>query len=485
MSLFDALDNGTFTQNGRNAYKSTMHPVLDFFANAPAMRGGDVTTLFAKALAYDEQLAMRALFYVRDVRGGGRVGEREVFRQGLRYLFSNRYDLFQKVVHLVPEYGRWDDLLEYVDCNVVRMLVINQFHADLHAIDSHSDHVSLLGKWLPSVNASSKKTRALAKQWAKVLQLRESDYRKALSKLRGSIDVVERKMSAKAWNDIRFEAVPSLAMKNYRKAFGKHAASAFAEYMRAVESGDKKINSATLYPYDIVRAYTANYLEHDRVLEAQWNALPNYLSTDKRVLTVVDVSGSMNSGLSSVPPIAVSVSLGIYFAERMTGPFANKFITFSENPTVETLVGDTLAQKIYNLKRANWGYNTDIDAVFDLILRTARNYDLPEKDMPEVVMIISDMQFDENKNTDAAHLESLKQQFAQYGYTMPQIVYWNVSHKGGMPAKKNDRGVVLVAGASPAVFQSVVRSIDLDPFESMVEALSDQRYDAVGFAVYG
>lgn len=484
MGLFDALDNGTFTQNGRNAYKSTMHPVLDFFANAPAMRGGDVTEMFANALAYDEQFAMRALFYLRDVRGGGRVGEREAFRQGLRYLFSNRYDLFQKVVHLVPEYGRWDDILEYTACPNVRSLVAMQFNQDVQSAQRH-ESVSLLHKWMPSINASSKKTRALAKEWVRILQMTEAEYRKDLSFVRGYLDVVERKMSANQWYDIDYAAVPSLAMKNYRKAFGKHAASAFAEYMSAVESGEKKINSATLYPYDIVRAYTANYLEHDRVLEAQWNALPNYMTADKRVLTVVDVSASMHSGLSSVPPIAVSVSLGIYFAERMVGPFANKFITFSESPMVETLKGDTLAEKIANLHNAHWGYNTDIDAVFDLILRTARNYDLPEKDMPEVVMIISDMQFDANKNTDAAHLESLKQQFAQFGYAMPQIVYWNVSHKGGIPAKKNDRGVVLVAGASPAVFQSVVRSVDLDPFESMVEALSDQRYDAVGFAVYG
>lgn len=470
--------NYTTTENGALTNKSTLNNVLDFYYHAAARRGNDNTDLFAMAYAEDAVLALRALFYLRDIRGGSKIGERESFRQGLRYLYANKRDVFNALVLLVPEYGRWDDVLEFVDSSVVVQMVKAQLGVDIESASIFTDRsVSLLGKWMPSINTSSKKTVALARKWIKALGTTEVTYRYNLSMLRKHINIVERLMSANEFSGIDYATVPSKAAMLYRKAFSKQDADRYVAYLEDVKSGKKKINATTLYPYEIAGKYL-NGAAYNETLELQWSALPNYADSDHNALVMADVSGSMSGD-----PLNVAVSLAIYFAERNKGLFHDYFMTFSSRPSLERVIGNNLREKVDNVSRAHWEQSTNIQGAFNLMLDAAITNNVPVEEMPTMLFIISDMEFDVASRA-STNFNVIQQKYNTAGYTMPKLVFWNVrSRNDQTPVTEKEENVYLVSGASAGVFKAALNAKAINPYEMMIEVLNDDRYDAVAESV--
>ena len=473
--------NLTTTENGALAYKSSLNYLLDFFGNGAALRkrsDADAIQLFTKAFAEDKLLALKTLFYIRDVRGG--QGERKTFRTILKWLANNYPDVVRKNLANVALYGRYDDLYSLFDTGLEKdaMNVMSaQLASDWHAMKAEKN-VSLLAKWLKSENTSSKESRALATKFRESLGWNSKKYRKTLSQLRKYIDVVEAKMCAQDWANINFEQVPSKASLNYRKAFEKRAGDSYKEYLSKVEKGEAKINAGTLYPYDILRTLVENQQSPTSVKAAdlQWKALPNYVEGDGKGLVIADTSGSMH-GL----PLYVAVSLAIYFAERNNGPFKDVFMTFSNTPCFHRLVGNNLLEKYKNLDDGGWDMNTNLQASLDLILKTAKENRVAQKDLPRVLFIISDMQFDAaDSRNDKTNYEVMKAKFKHAGYDIPNIVWWQVnSSQNNVPVKVTDSGVAMVSGSHPSILKQICASSFLTPLGLMLKTLTDKRYDAV------
>lgn len=464
--------NVAYTENGAVSNRSTLSDVLDFFYHASARRGQDNTNLFAKAYAEDKLTAVKAAFYTRDVRGG--QGERNTFLQILRYLYKNDQRVFNKIVALVPVYGRWKDVLEFVDSKTVVSMVNVQLRNDRYA-----EHPSLLAKWMPSENASSPATRSLATQWIRALGMTPRSYRKLLSAIRANLVLVESLMSAGKFAEINYAHVPSRAAMLLRKAFSKRDAERYVAYLEAVKSGKTKINATTLYPHELVSKYMGYVRNVDETIEAQWKALPNYAEdNDQNAIVVVDVSASM-SGL----PMQIAIALGLYISERNVGAFKDHFITFSERPTLERVVGNTLLERVHNLQNANWGGNTNLQAVVDLILNTARKNKVPQNEMPKKLYIVSDMQFDSAMGR-YSNFDAMKQKYAQYGYEFPTIVFWNVSsRRDEAPVTEDDRGAFLVSGYSPSIFKATINAKAVNPMDMMLEVLNSDRYAPIDEAL--
>ena len=346
MTLLDNIKNEqnyTLTENGALALNSTSNALVDLFAVSGAMRNrGDreIATMFGKAMIEDRLIATRLAFYTRDVRGG--LGERRTGRLMFRYLADIYPDIFNKNLEYIAEYGRWDDLiyLLYDAPDKIVALINKQLKQDIEN-KNKMEPISLLAKWLPSVNTSNRETVQKGRFLAKKLGMSERQYRKTLADLRNYLRIVEADMSAKKFSDIDYPAVPSKAMNNYRNAFKRNDEERFTEFLNKVEKGEEKINSSVLYPYDIVEKYMFKSSTEDKVLEEQWKALPDYVEGENNFLVMADVSGSMYGR-----PLATSVGLAMYFAERNKGPFANTFMTFSARPELVTIEGETLLERI-------------------------------------------------------------------------------------------------------------------------------------------
>lgn len=481
-SLVRALEsngNYTETENGALTHKSTLDDVLDFFYHAPAKRNdvAGVLELFRAALKQDVVTTMKALFYLRDCRGG--QGERQLFRHLLHYISATSPKTFIKLIPLVPEYGRWDDLLNLHDISEVVVFIRAQLKSDMN-----SKTPSLLGKWMPSENTSSETTRAEAKRWMEALGLSPKHYRKMLTSLRTKLRIVEQQMSASEWDSINYSTVPSVAGLKYRKAFGRHDGERYGQYIEAAKRGEVKINASVLYPYQLMSKYINNAAEYsgdgeDATVEAMWKQLPDYGITD--ALVMCDVSGSMCGDGSGVRPIDVSVSLAIYCAEHMKGAFKNTFITFTDKPTFIRLKGDTLYENVISVFEAGVGYNTNIQAAYDMLLRTAKKNDIPDEEMPRRIVMISDMEFDAADNGRQTNFEAIGRKYRDAGYTMPQLVFWNVASRGKQtPVEYDERGVCLLSGKSPAAFKGLVTGEEVTPVDTMMEILNGERYAAVG-----
>ena len=486
MTFMKALEselNETVTLNGAKAYKSTMNKCVDLFGQIAACRGNlaKAQTLFAKAYKEDPETATRILFWARDVRGG--QGERSVFRNLFKSLVEDNPEIGLKLVSLVPEYGRWDDLLVLENTsawNIVLGAIEIQLNLD-RANLKIGENVSLLAKWLPSINSSSKDSKRLGRKIATYLGLSERDYRKVLTTLRAHIKIVEQKMCAKEWSAIDYSKLPSRASFMYRKAFAKQDATRYAEYLSAVERGEAKINASTLYPYDIVNEYLYKGARNDKTIDLQWEALPNYMEGQEfNGLVVADVSGSMYG-----MPMAVSISLAMYIAERNSSPvWKDKFITFSHRPELQEIVGKTIGNRIDNLSRASWSMNTDLMAVFKTILSAAEKNSVASKDMPQKLIIVSDMQFDMAcKSNKRTNFEQIQKLYRKAGYEMPQLVFWNVNAIGGnVPMTAHDTGTCLVSGCSPSILKSVLTGNVITPVVVMKDAVYNDRYAPIGKA---
>lgn len=514
------MDNFTFTENGAVALKSTGNAVLDAFGKLGAMKNSsaeDILNTFYLAFAEDQDLAMKLLFYIRDIRGG--QGMRRVFRVIVRHLALTHPKLIVKNLDNFLFFGRGDDILCLLDTpieNEVYKWIGDVLECDMISVKDKGVYPTMLAKWLPSANASSIETKYYANKIIKGLNVTPRLYRKTLTKLRKSIGIVESLMSQNKWEEINFEKLPAKAAMIYSDAFMRHVESNYLDYLNKLANGDVKVNSKSLFPVDIIHkigygSYTRTKLStKDKVLlNAMWNALPNYFEGKEETgICCVDTSGSMCG--SGIAPIDVSISLGVYCADKCKGPFKNHYITFSEKPSIVELKGETIYDKVKNMPEINPA-NTDIEAVFDLILKTAVANNVKQEDLPSKLYIISDMQFDEARgNMDSywgriakpkPFMQTMKEKFANAGYTMPALVYWNVRNsKCGMFHETFEgENCCMVSGYSPSLFKSVIDGTEyseeviitkdgerkvitkqtIDPMNVMLTTLNNERYDRV------
>ena len=469
--------NKTYTENGAVTYRSTGRDCLDLFATIGALRREseqEITARFLRAYAEDPDLAMKILFYGRDVRGG--LGERRVFRILLRWLAVSKPESVVRNLPYVAEYGRWDDVLVLLDtpCRAEALALLKQqFDADLAALSSDGD-VSLLGKWLPSVNASNDETVRAAKQIANAFGLSDRDYRKTLTKLRAQIRILENNLRERDYT-FDYSKQPSKAMFKYRKAFLRNDAERYGAFMQRVSTGEVKLNTGALYPYEIIeKAFHCDDAER-LSLDATWRALADY-TQDENALVVADGSGSMYWGGKPMPA-AVAQSLAIYFAEHNRGAFRNHFITFSMNPRLVEIKGRDIVDKARYCETFNECANTNIQKVFELVLNAAVRNRVPQKDLPSTLYIISDMEFDScAAGASLTNFEYAAKLFRQAGYRLPNVVFWNVSSRNQQqPITTNEQGVALVSGCSPRIFSMVMEG-SLDPFTFMLSVIDTERY---------
>jgi len=466
MTYLDELKkttNKTKTENNAETNISTLNPVLDFFSQAGAMRDRieDAVKLFRKAYADEPLLALRALFYMRDIRGG--QGERDLFRACLKEVPE---DVLMKNIGQIGEFGRYDDLFSLDLTAIVPFIGVKL--ADDKAKMDEGAGVSLLAKWMPSENTSSSKTKSLAKKLAKALMMKPAEYRKTLSKLRKYIKLLEQKMSANQWGEIDYEKTPSQAMRKHTKAFKRHDEERFAGYLEAVEKGEKKINTSTLFTYEVFDLIR----EDEAAANAMWKNLPDY-TKDTNALVIADVSGSMSGR-----PMSISVSLALYFAEHNKGPFSGYFMTFSAKPQLVKVLGKNLAERLQNIENADWDMNTDIEAAFQAILDAAKKNDATADEMPKILYIISDMEFDEATRGTQTNFERAQEMFAEAGYTLPHVVFWNVdSRQNQTPATMYDQRVTMISGSSQSTFRYAVEG--KTPLESMNDILNSERYAVI------
>lgn len=469
--------NKTYTENGAVTHRTSGKDCLDLFAAIGALRRADdqnICSRFLKAYAENPDLAMKILFYARDVRGG--LGERRVFRSILAWLASNEKSSVVRNLPYIAEYGRWDDVLVLLKtpCRKEALALLEeQFREDLAALEDGGD-ISLLGKWLPSVNASNQETVVMAKMIAKSFGLSDRDYRKALTGLRARIRIIENNLREKDYT-FDYSKQPSKAMFKYRKAFLRNDGERYAAFMDRVDRGEAKLHTGTLMPYELVeRAYDCSE-EERRSLDVTWRMLEDF-TTDENALVAADGSGSMYWG-SKPMPAAVAQSLAIYFAEHNKGKFHNHFLTFSMTPQLVEIKGEDFVEKVRYCRTFDECANTNLEAVFDLILQAAAENHVPRAEMPAKLYIISDMEFDHCvKNSSMTNFENAKASYAAAGYILPDLVFWNVdSRHEQQPVKENDRGVALVSGNSPRIF-SMVMDGELNPYDFMLSVIDTERY---------
>jgi len=448
------------TENGMKAFASTCNHNVDLFSQIGASRGKNVSAEFEKAFQEEKDLALRIALWTRDVRGG--AGERQLFRDILLHLEKFHPSvLTSSFLKKVPELGRWDDLLIFTNIKIQNAA----FKLILEALREGN---GLAAKWLPRKGPIALKLRSYFKMSPK-------QYRKTLVNL---TKVVETAMCAKDWSSINFEHVPSLAMSRYMTAFHKNAGETFVSYKNALVKGTAKINATAVYPYDIIKS-----LRHggdETVNDKQWDALPDYMD-GSLVLPLVDVSGSMDASISpgaEVNAMDVALSLGLYCAGKNKGPYKDTFLTFSGSPELITLKG-TLSQKMIQMNRSHWDMSTNLHKAFERILSVAVKNNVPEKDMPEVLLILSDMQFDQCTKYDDSALEMIQRKYTKAGYKVPMIVFWNLRATKNSPVKFDQKGTALVSGFSPAIMKSVLKSKfeNITPEAIMRQTVCVARYD--------
>ena len=485
--------NKTLTENGAVTLESTGSECLDLFASIGAIRresDEEIVLRFARAYAENADIAMKLLFYARDVRGG--LGERRVFRVIMNWLADREPESVLKNLEYISEFGRFDDLLSLfgTKCEKAMLKIIEaQLKQDIAALENGGE-VSLLAKWLPSVNASNAETVKQAKAIAKYMGMSDAEYRKTLVSLRAQIKIIENNLREKDYS-FDYEKQCSRAMHKYRKAFSRNDLERYTEFLDAVRSGNAVLHAANVSPYELVEPYLSGYWygdspcfmknisEQEKLsLNATWDSLPDF-GNEENALAVIDTSGSMYWDAKPTPA-AVALSLGLYFAEHNTGIFKNNFIEFSRRPQLIELKGDTFADKLRYACTFNEVANTNLEAVFDLILRAAVNNNVPQNELPSKLIIISDMEFDCCvEHSSLSNFKNAEKKYAQYGYRLPEIVFWNVASRNRQqPVKKNEQGVVLVSGATPRIF-SMVAGNHLSPYSFMLEVIGSKRYSKI------
>lgn len=487
--------NKTFTENGAVTLKSTMSDCLDLFATVGALRKQseqEIISRFIKAFAENKDIAMKLLFYARDVRGG--LGERKVFRTIIKWLAINHPYSLLKNISYIAEYGRFDDLLVLFGTPLEKEMlkcIKTQLDSDLKAMEN-GEEVSLLGKWLPSVNASNGETVRMGKKIARYLDLDDGSYRKMLVKLRAYIKIIENNLRIKDYT-FDYSKQPSKAMFKYRCAFIRNDGKRYNEFLGKVSSGEVKLNASTLMPYEIVDPLLKNWdsrcqtfmkeLTRDerKSINTTWEALPDF-GGNENALAIVDTSGSMYWG-GNPKPASVAMSLGLYFAERNTGAFKNHFIEFSSRPELIAIKGKHFADKLQYITSFNQVADTNIEAVFDVVLNAAKNNNVPQSELPSQLIIISDMEFNSCvRDASISNFQNAKEKFEVAGYKLPQVVFWNVASRNRQqPVSQNEQGVLLVSGCTPRLFSMIADGSlsNSSPYDFMLEVLMGERYEKI------
>lgn len=505
--------NLTHTENGALTHKTTKSNLLDMFAMGAAMRNrsdADVILMFRKAFDENPVYALKCLFYIRDIRGG--QGERRFFRVCMKDLASYNTDAARRNLIHVPEFGRWDDLYTFIG-TPLETEALSVIKHQL-ALDVQCKTPSLLAKWLPSENASSGKTKHNARLTRRYLGWTPREYRKTLSELRKRINVLERLMSEGRWDEIEFDKIPSKAGMKYKNAFARHDIERMkmnkdvVSYKDFAKDTTTKVNAKTLYPYECVAEAMKimgafNYWGRSKgvalddtnrlMTNKYWDNLEDYFNKATfNGMAIVDTSGSM-CGCDASAPINVALSLGMYCAEKSSGPFANHFITFSSRPTFVEVEGVDFCDKVYRMSQADWGINTNVEAAFDLMLNTAIRHNCSQDEIPQNLIIISDMEFDScatsgpvsggrygggNRITSKDTLfEAMSKKWANNGYQMPHLVFWNVNARQNNIPMLGNGPVSYVSGFSPSIFETIMSG--KTGYMLMMEKLDSPRYSAI------
>lgn len=431
-----------------------------------------------KAYTENPGLAMKILFYARDIRGG--LGERKIFRICINWIARNYPESMIKNLEYISEYGRYDDLLALFGTaceSCVMNLIQRQLSEDIKSMQDGELNVSLLAKWLPSVNTSNEQAVKNAKKIARGLKLSDAEYRKTLAKLRKYLDIIENHLREMDYS-FDYEKQPSKALYQYRRAFLRNDKERYTEFITRVETGEAILKTGSLYPYDIIREALKSDMskEERKALDISWRSLTSHGNSENSI-AVVDGSGSMYSGYGTPKPYEAALSLGIYFAEHNSGIFANHFITFSETPRLVEIKGKDIVEKARYAASYNEVANTNLEAVFQLILKTAVKNKISQSEMPNKIYIISDMEFDTCVNrADLTSFENAKILFSSKGYRLPDVVFWNVqSRNEQVPVTISDTGTALVSGSSPKIFD-MMKSDILDPALLMLQIVDSERY---------
>lgn len=474
--------NSTVTENGALTHITTESDCLDLFATIGALRresDSEIIDRFTRAYTENRDIAMKLLFFARDIRGG--LGERRVFKVILNWLANNEPASVRKNLVHIAEYGRFDDILTLIGtpCEKEALDVLkSQFEADNSAL-ANGGEVSLLAKWLPSVNASNRETIIYAKKIAKHFGLNDASYRKALVALRARIRIIENNLREKDYS-FDYSKQPSKAMYKYRKAFMRNDKERYNQFISKVNEGSAKLHASTLMPYEIITPFFRKNVSDDerKAINATWISQEDF-DNDENTLVVIDGSGSMY-GYGDPMPATVALSLGIYFAERNTGAFKNHFITFSEKPQLVEIKGEDILDKVRYCHSYNEVANTNIQKVFELILKTAIKNNLPESDLPSKIVIVSDMEFDYcAEGASLTNFARAKKMFEDAGYKLPDVVFWNVASRNRQqPVTKNEQGVALVSGCTPRLF-SMIASGTMNPYAFMLEVVESERYSRI------
>lgn len=475
MKLVDAIrTKDTVTENGMKAHSTTLNDCVDLFSNIGAYRGKAVNVkidAFAKAFAEDSLTALKILFWARDIRGG--AGERETFKNIMLHLANNYSDSLRKNIHLIPFYGRWDDVLPLLDTSLKNDVL------ELIGNALNSDDSGLVAKWMPRPNVNNKDKKRWSTMIRKSLNMTSGEFRKLLASLSNT---VEQLLCAKDWSEIKYSHVPSKAMSVYMKTFNRHDNDRFSSYLTSLEKGEVKINASALYPYDVIK----NLRNGDaRGANLQWDALPNFMeNSEERIIPVIDVSGSMFWPESKVSGELyaghIAMSMGLYVSQRNVGPFKDAILSFNSRPTL-TVVKGNLSERYNQLSRIDVGGSTNIEATFDLILSKAKEFNVPQSEMPTMVLIFSDMQFNScvSNPSDTAQ-EMIRRKYAEAGYELPKIVYWQTNARtSNKPVQFNEQGTALVSGFSPSLLASLIGGKEMTPFSMMMDVIGGERYSLV------
>ena len=493
--------NFTYTENGAITHKTTKSDLLDMFAMGAAMRkrsDSDVILMFRKAYTENPVYALKCLFYIRDVRGG--QGERRFFRVVMKDLASWDTEAARRNLRYVPEFGRWDDLYVFVGTPLENDAF--NFMKEQLALDVECKTPSLLAKWLKSENTSSAESRRLANITRQHFGMNHKQYRKTLSVLRNRINIVERLMSENRWDEIEFDKIPSKAGMIYKNAFARHdlerekSAKEVQTYAEFARDTTKKVNAKTLYPYECVEeaaklmgsthwgSCRVSMDDTDRLMVNKfWDNLTDYFNgASLNALAVVDTSSSMWG-----TPVYVATSLGMYCAEKANGPFAGHYVSFSRNPRLVKVEGVDFCDKVDRIIRTDLCENTDIEKTFDMLLNTAIRNRCSQEDLPQNIIIISDMEFDRarrhsyydaNQLNAETLMEGIARKWTDAGYEMPHLIFWNVDARQNNIPMLGNGPISYVSGFSPSIFQTIMTG--KTGYELMMEKLNDERYAIIG-----
>ena len=498
MNFAEAIKNETKwtrTENGAVALNTTGTACLDLFGTIGALRGADetrITRLFEEAYKENPLLAAKILFYARDIRGDKEttgLGERKVFRTILKYAALHHPECIRPNLDLIGVYGRYDDLYELIGTPLeddMWSAMKKQFEEDRINLEK-GNVISLLAKWIKTADASSKKTKQIGIKTAIKLGYNIYEFKRIVRAMRKHLKVVEGLMSTNQWDKIKYSEVPSRAMMIYRNAFKRHDEERFTQFAQKAVTGEEKINSTTLYPYDIIVKYSStgwgrNYYDGSRltkteenVLQAQWDQLPDYVEKGTNAIVIADTSGSMFGR-----PMDTAVGLAIYFAQRNTGAYHNLWMNFSSSPSFQKIKGKTLKQILSSIDYDNWNGSTNCEAAFNLILDTAIKNHVPTNEMPKSLIIISDMEFNWCGDGDWTFYDKMRARYIQHEYEIPQIVFWNVNSRHDVfHADANHKGVILCSGQSTGTFKNLIGSIGFTPVEFMYKCIFSKRYEHV------